>query len=67
MEFNKLVNVSEGTEQLLEITAEEKAQQELKEAKEIARKQKEADKLEARNALFERLGISEEEAKLLLS
>jgi len=66
-----VVDCSTGITEEIELTDEEIAQREadaaVYAAEEAARKAEEEAKAEARAALLERLGITEEEAKLLLS
>ena len=60
-------NVETGKVTVREINADELAQLELDRAVEAARQEAEAQKAADKAALLERLGITEEEAKLLLS
>ena len=59
-------NVETGEVIERDATVEEIEQKELNAAKDAAKAQAEADKAEAKAALLERLGITEDEAKLLL-
>jgi hypothetical protein len=63
----KIVNCETGEEIVRDATAEEIAQMEVYAAQEIARQKEEAAKAEARAALLNKLGITAEEAVLLLS
>jgi hypothetical protein len=62
----KEVNCTTGEEIVRDATAEEIAQIELDAANAEARKQAEASKAAQRQALLSRLGITEEEARILL-
>ena len=62
----KIVNVESGIETIRDATAEEIAQIELDAANAAAAKAEAEAKEAARVALLERLGITEEEASLLL-
>ena len=62
----KIVDVTTGEEIVRDATAEEIAQMELDVANAEARKQAEAAKAAQRQALLTRLGITEEEARILL-
>jgi acyl-CoA reductase-like NAD-dependent aldehyde dehydrogenase len=62
----KIVNVTTGEEVVRDATAEEIAQIELDAANAEARKQAEAQAAAQRQALLSRLGITEEEARILL-
>jgi hypothetical protein len=62
----KIVNVTTGEEVVRDATAEEIAQIELDAANAEARKQAEAQAAAQRQALLTRLGITEEEARILL-
>ena len=65
-----IINVATGEEILREFNDEEIAQQGIDTANEIAEAEallaKNADKVAAKAALLDRLGITEDEAKLLL-
>lgn len=61
-----IVNVSTGEEIKRELNAEELAQQKADKAKELQNRQEEQAKIAARQAILDRLGLTEEEAKLLL-
>ena len=63
----KEYNCSTGEEIVRDATAEEIAQLELDAANAAARKAAEAAKATAKAALLERLGITQDEANLLLS
>lgn len=63
----KIVNTETGEEIVRDATAEEIAQIELDAANEAARKAEAEAKATEKAALLERLGITESEAKLLLS
>jgi len=60
-------NVETGEIETCEMTAEELAQRELDQAEDLARQQAAATKAAEKAALFEKLGITADEAKLLLS
>ena len=66
-----IVNCETGEVQEIELTAAEiKEREEMAkayEAEQAAKKAEEAEKAEAKAALLDRLGITEEEAKLLLA
>ena len=62
----KIVNVETGEEIEREMTDVEFAQYEANQAAESARKSEEAAKAQARQAILDRLGLTEEEARLLL-
>jgi len=62
-----IVNCETGEETLRELNAEELAQQVIDEAAYAARQAEEATKATAKAALLAQLGITEEQAKLLLS
>jgi hypothetical protein len=62
----KIVDVETGEEIVRDATAEEIAQMEIDAANAEARKQAEAQAAAQRQALLNRLGITEEEAKILL-
>lgn len=63
----KIVNAETGEMIERELNAEETAQWQKDKADAEAKKQLEADKAAAREALLQRLGISQEEAQLLLN
>jgi hypothetical protein len=67
MSIIKEVNATTGEVIEREMNAEELAQLEIDEAESLASKQAEAAKALAKAALLERLGITADEAKLLLS
>lgn len=62
----KIVNVETGEEIEREMTNEEYAQLQMDQAEAEANLVKKAAKAQARQALLDRLGITEDEAKLLL-
>jgi len=62
----KIVDVETGEEIVRDATAEEIAQMEIDAANAEARKQAEAQAAAQRQALLTRLGITEEEARILL-
>jgi hypothetical protein len=62
----KIVNVETGEEILRDANAKEIAQMELDAATEQAQKEALAVKAQTKSILLERLGITEDEAKLLL-
>ena len=62
----KIVNCTTGEEIIRDANAEELAQMELDAANSLARKAEAEAKATARAALLERLGITAEEAQLLL-
>ena len=62
-----IVNCETGEVTQTELSANDLAQQEIDEAAETARQAKEQAKAAARQAILDRLGLTEEEAKLLLS
>jgi hypothetical protein len=62
----KIVNVTTGEEIVRDATVEEIAQMEIDAANAEARKQAEAQAAAQRQALLTRLGITEEEARILL-
>lgn len=62
----KIVNAETGEEIVRDATAEEIAQMEIDAANATARKQAEAQAIAQRQALLSRLGITEEEARILL-
>lgn len=66
--MSKMINITNcetGEEILREMTAEELANAEKMKADAIAQAEKDAQKTAAKKALFERLGLTEEEAKVL--
>jgi hypothetical protein len=63
----KIVNVSTGEEIEREMNNEEFAQYEVDQADEVARQAEAQARTQARAALLEQLGITEEQAKLLLN
>jgi len=63
----KIVNCETGEEIVRDATAEEIAQMELDAANEAARKAEAEARAAAKAALLAQLGITEEQAKLLLS
>lgn len=67
MPIIKIHNVETGEITEREMTAEEIAQREADEAAALAEKEAQAAALAKRQALLERLGITEEEARLLLA
>ncbi len=67
MPIIKIHNVKTGEITEREMTAEEIAQREADEAAALAEKEAQAAALAKRQALLERLGITEEEARLLLA
>lgn len=62
----KIVNAETGEEIIRDATTEEIAQMEIDAANAEARKQAEAQTATQRQALLNRLGITEEEARILL-
>jgi hypothetical protein len=62
----KLVNAETGEEIIREMNAEELKQLELDKAKTLASFTAESKKVDDKAALLDRLGITEDEAKLLL-
>ena len=62
----KIVNCETGEEIVRDATAEEISQMEIDAANAEARKQAEAQAAAQRQALLSRLGITEEEARILL-
>lgn len=62
----KIVNSQTGEEVEREMNAEELAQYEIDQQRKAQRKAEETAKAEAKAALLERLGITAEEAQLLL-
>jgi hypothetical protein len=62
----KIVNSETGEEIEREMNAKEFAQYEIDQERKAQRKAEEAAKAEAKSALLERLGITAEEAQLLL-
>ena len=67
MYFEKIVNVQTGEETIREFTAEEIAKAKEEEAKANNRMAEMEARANARLSLLTKLGITEEEAKLLLS
>ncbi len=67
MPIIKIVDASTGEEIEREMNAEELAQWQKDKAKAEAEVEAKADAAAAKSALLERLGLSEQEAKLLLS
>jgi hypothetical protein len=67
--IEKIVDVITGTEEIIEreMTQEEISQYEIAQAEIAAKNAEQAKILEAKSALLEKLGITEDEAKLLLS
>lgn len=63
----KIVNVETGEEIEREMTADEIAQQEANKVEALSAKEAEAAKAAEKAALLAKLGITEDEAKLLLS
>ena len=63
----KVINCETGEEIVREMTDEEKQQIEIAVKKDAESLAKVQAKLAARQAIFERLGLSEDEAKILLS
>ena len=63
----KIVNCETGKEIIRDANADEIAQMELDKAEEAARKAEAEAKATAKAALLSKLGITEEEARLLLS
>ena len=63
----KIVNVETGEETWRDYTAAEIAEVEAAQAEAAAKATELAEKEAARKAIFDKLGITEEEAKLLLS
>jgi len=63
----KIVNVETGEEIVRDANAEEIAQMEIDAANALARKTEEEAKAQAKAQLLAQLGITEEQAKLLLS
>ena len=64
--MTKIVNAATGEEIEREMNAEELAQWETDQASEVARQEAEAQKTAAKQALLDKLGITAEEAQLLL-
>ena len=62
----KIVDLISGEETLRDYTQEEIAIVEAEEAKLAELKRKELEKISARNAIFEKLGLTAEEAAVLL-
>lgn len=63
----KIVNIETGEETWRDYTPAEIAEVEKAQAEAAAKAAEEAEKETARKTIFDRLGITEEEAKLLLS
>ena len=63
----KIINLETGETVERELNADELAQQEIDDAADLAIKEFKKTQAEAKSALFEKLGITEDEAKLLLS
>ena len=63
----KIVNIQTGEETWRDYTPAEIAEVEKAQAEAAARAAEQAEKEAARKAIFDKLGITEEEAKLLLS
>jgi hypothetical protein len=66
MSIHKIIDVTTGEETLLNYTKEEVAEQEASQASIAATTKAHAERLEAKAALLERLGITADEAALLL-
>jgi hypothetical protein len=64
--FERIVNIETGEEFMREYTKEEIAEVELAQAKAAERAIKEAEIANNKTAILAKLGITEEEAKLLL-
>lgn len=64
--MKRIINCETGEVIERELTAEELAQQSINEAEQAVRVAEEAAKAQARQALLDKLGITEDEAKLLL-
>lgn len=62
----KIVNAETGEEIIRDANAEELAQMKIDEADSLARKAEAATKAAQRQAVLNRLGITEEEARILL-
>lgn len=67
MTIHKIIDVVTGEETLLDYTEKELNEQKAAQAAIDARLAEDATKAEAKAALLERLGITEDEAKLLLA
>lgn len=65
--MKKIVNCETGEETLVELTAEDLAQQEIDEALSAQIKAEADAKYQARLAVLAKLGLTEDEANLLLS
>jgi len=63
----KIVNTETGEEIVREMNAEELTQYETEQAEVVAKEQAKVEQATAKAALFTRLGITADEAKLLLS
>jgi len=66
MSIHKIVDVNTGEETLVDYTEEELAEQEANKALTAATMQANVERAEAKAAVLERLGITAEEAALLL-
>ena len=62
----QIIDCETGTEIIREMTSDEIAQYELDKASSIARAQEKLDQAATKTALLAKLGITEDEAKLLL-
>jgi hypothetical protein len=62
----KIVNSETGEEIIRDANAEELAQMEIDAAEEVARKAQETSKAAAKQAILDRLGLTADEAKLIL-
>ena len=62
----KIVNVSTGEEIVRDANAEELAQMEIDAANEVKRKAEAETKIAQRQAILDRLGLTADEAKLIL-
>jgi molybdenum cofactor biosynthesis enzyme len=62
----KIVDVTTGEEIVRDATAEEIAQMQLDAANAVSRKEAEAQAIAQRQAILDRLGLTADEAKLLL-
>ena len=62
----QIIDCKTGTEIIREMTSDEIAQYELDKASSIARAQEKLDQAATKTALLAKLGITEDEAKLLL-
>jgi hypothetical protein len=67
MSIHKIVDVTTGEETLVDYTSAELAEQEASKAATAATMQANAERAEAKAAVLERLGITADEAALLLS